>query len=127
MSASTTMKNANWIQPEAFISILEFFRANHRDEEIGKKQQRDDAGDDGFHMQLKFVAEAHVKGAHHEEQDNRCGEDQVSHNCYLFGKLQTCSHPQTSHFSPFAVRSRYGRPTTVALAKAGIKPVHDRD
>jgi hypothetical protein len=75
ISASTTTKNANWIQPEAFISILEFFRANHHDEEIGKEQQRDDAGDDGFHMQLKFVAEADVKGAHDEEQDNGSGED----------------------------------------------------
>jgi hypothetical protein len=29
--------------------LLEFLRANHRDEEIGEKQQRDDADDDGFH------------------------------------------------------------------------------
>jgi hypothetical protein len=69
ISASTTAKNANWNQPEAFIPTLEFFRANHRDEEIGKEQQRDDAGDDGFHMQLKFVAEANVKRANDEECD----------------------------------------------------------
>jgi hypothetical protein len=70
---------ANWIQPDAFISTLEFFGANHRDKEIDKEQQRDDVDDDGFHMRLKFVAEAHVKSAHHEEENHSSGEDDVVH------------------------------------------------
>jgi hypothetical protein len=28
----------------------EFFRMNHRDEQIGEEQERDDADDDDFHM-----------------------------------------------------------------------------
>jgi len=52
------------------MSILEFLGANHRDEEIGEEQQRDDADDDGFHKRLKLVAEAHVKNTDHKEYDD---------------------------------------------------------
>jgi hypothetical protein len=58
---------------------LEFFRANHRNKEIGKEQQRDYADDDGFHIGLKFVAKAHIKSAHDEKQNYGSGEKDVVH------------------------------------------------
>jgi hypothetical protein len=74
--------------------LLEFLRANHRDEEIGKEQQRDDADDDGFHIGLKFVAEAHVKSAHDEKQNYQCAENKVVHD--LLGRLQPGAHAAPS-------------------------------
>jgi hypothetical protein len=60
---------------------LEFLRANHRNEQVGEQQQRDDANNDCAHIALEFVAEAHVKSAHHEEKDNGSREDEVVHDC----------------------------------------------
>jgi hypothetical protein len=54
---------------------LELFGVNHCDEEIGEKQQRDDANDDDFHRGSKFVAEAHVKSARDEEGECQPDED----------------------------------------------------
>jgi len=54
---------------------LKFFGPNHGQEQVGEQQQRDDANDDCAHIALKLVAEAHIKRAHHEEQDYGSGED----------------------------------------------------
>ena len=61
---------------------LEFFGTDHRHEQVSEQEQRDDANNDCTHIALKFVAEAHIKSAHHEEQDDDSGEDYVAHNCY---------------------------------------------
>jgi hypothetical protein len=48
---------------------------------LGEQQQRDDGNNDCAHIALEFVAEAHVKSAHHEEKDNGSREDEVVHDC----------------------------------------------
>jgi len=79
---------ANWSQPDAFIWILKFLRANHRDEEIDEEQQRDDADDDGFHVCLKFVAEAHVKSADDEKQNYSAAKNDVVHKIVRLAQLR---------------------------------------
>jgi len=100
--------------------MLKFFRANHRDEEIGKEQQRDDAGDDGFHMQLKFVAEAHVKSTHDEEQKHCDNEENVVHK--LLGRLKRDLCAAAHHSLPLIAQK-----LTRSLAEARVEPVHARD
>jgi hypothetical protein len=67
---------------------LELFRANHGDEEIGKEQQRDDAGDDGLHRKLKFIAEADVKGAHEKKQNHHSAKDEIVHTNFGLSTLE---------------------------------------
>jgi hypothetical protein len=60
--------------------FLEFFGADHGHKQIDEEQQGDDPDNDGFHCALLEVfAEADVKAAHDEEQNDDSGEDEVVH------------------------------------------------
>jgi hypothetical protein len=62
------------------MSILEFFRTNHCDEQINEEQQRDDADDCRFHfVLLQLLAKAHVESAHDKKSDNDSDENEVAH------------------------------------------------
>jgi hypothetical protein len=54
---------------------------NHRHEQVGEEQQRDDSGDNYFHScSLKPVAKADVSGAQEEKENHRCNKDKIAHN-----------------------------------------------
>jgi hypothetical protein len=60
--------------------MSELFGTDHRDKEIDKQQQRDDAHDDCFHrVLLQPFAKTHVKNARDEKRNDGCGKDQVAH------------------------------------------------
>jgi hypothetical protein len=103
------------------MSILEFFGANHCDEQVSEEQQRDDADGDGFHRSgLKFVAEAHVKSAHDEKQNYKCAKNDVTHK--LLGQLEPHLDSAASHFLLLLARE-LARP----FAEMRVEPVHTRD
>jgi len=56
--------------------ILEFFRPDHRYEEIGEQQQSDDRDDDRFHcVLLQLFAEPNVKSTEDEEGHDNADEN----------------------------------------------------
>jgi hypothetical protein len=59
--------------------VLEFFGPDHRSKQIGEEQQSDNADDDSFHRDSKFVAKAHVDGAYEEKQNYESGKDDIVH------------------------------------------------
>jgi hypothetical protein len=62
------------------MSMLEFFRPNHCDEQINKEQQRDDRDDGRFHFELlKLLAKTNVESAHNKKGDNDSDENEVAH------------------------------------------------
>jgi hypothetical protein len=71
--------------------MLEFFRVNHRHEQVSEQQQRDQANDNGFHLNLlEFLAEADVESAYDKKQNHDSTEDQIVHRIVADGK--TCAH-----------------------------------
>jgi hypothetical protein len=58
------------------MSILEFFRTDHRHEQIGEEEQRDDGDNDRFHSNLlELLAKADVESACEKERDDNSSED----------------------------------------------------
>lgn len=54
---------------------------DHGHEQIDKEQEGDDADADCFHcVLLKLLAEADVKTARDEKQNDDCRENEVAHN-----------------------------------------------
>ena len=59
---------------------LEFFRPDHRHQQVSEEQECNNGRDNGFHLRaLKFVAEANVRGAQEEEQNHGSDESQIAH------------------------------------------------
>jgi hypothetical protein len=62
------------------MSILEFFRANHCQEQINEEQQRGNPDDDRFHVWLlQLLAKAHVESARDKKRNDDGNEDEVAH------------------------------------------------
>jgi hypothetical protein len=66
----------------------EFFRPNHRHEQITEEQQRDDPDNCRFHgVLLQLLAEAGVKAGHDKKQNDDRSKDEVAHR-FSFGCSQ---------------------------------------
>jgi hypothetical protein len=62
---------------------------NHRDKQIGEKQQGDEANDDCFHLDLlEFFAEADVESAYDKKQNHDSTVDQIIHTIVADGKTR---------------------------------------
>ncbi|MCX6894337.1 MAG: hypothetical protein NTZ16_02275 [Verrucomicrobia bacterium] len=62
---------------------LEFFRADHRDEQINKQREGDQADDDGFHKWSEFFTPVGVKFRRAEEQRDHSEVNQVIHDATM--------------------------------------------
>jgi len=71
-------------------------------------------------MQLKFVAEAHVKSAHDEEQKHCNNEENVVHK--LLGRLKRDLRAAAHDSLPLIAQK-----LTLSFAEARVEPVHARD
>jgi hypothetical protein len=55
---------------------LEFFRPNHRHEQINEEQQGDESDNNSFHgVLLQLLAEADIKSADDKKDDNDSNEN----------------------------------------------------
>jgi hypothetical protein len=62
------------------MGTLEFFRPDHRHEQIHEKQQRYETNNDRFHLSLlQLLAKHRVQSARQEKRDDYSYEDQVTH------------------------------------------------
>jgi hypothetical protein len=70
--------------------LLKFFRINHRDEQIGKQREGNQADNNVFHKSLEFFAPVGVKLARHKKQGDDGDENKINHRfCFqIAGK--TC-------------------------------------
>jgi hypothetical protein len=59
--------------------LLKFFRINHRDEQIGKQREGDEADNNVFHKSLEFFAPVGVKLARHKKQGDDGDENKINH------------------------------------------------
>ena len=66
------------------MSILEFLRPNHCDEQVNEEEQCDNRDDDRFHfVLLQLLAKTHVQSAHDKERDHGPDENEVAHTASL--------------------------------------------
>jgi hypothetical protein len=62
--------------------LLKFFRINHRDEQIGKQREGDEADNNVFHKSLEFFAPVGVKSAGHKKQRDDGDENKINHRLF---------------------------------------------
>jgi hypothetical protein len=66
------------------MSILEFFRSNHCDEQINEEEQRNNRDDGRFHFGLlQFLAKTYVECAAHKKRSDDAHKDEVAHKITL--------------------------------------------
>jgi hypothetical protein len=63
--------------------LLKFFRINHRDEQIGKQREGNEADNNVFHKSLEFFAPVGVKFAGHKKECDDGDENKINHRFWF--------------------------------------------
>jgi hypothetical protein len=63
--------------------LLKFFRINHRNEQIRKQREGNEADNNVFHKSLEFFAPVGVKLARHKKQGDDSDENKINHRFWF--------------------------------------------